>query len=160
MSASEVRELLSFLSPEQREKLTEGLNEVNYDKLATIKGIGPSTMIRFLLLPFRFGAETHEEVKQRWGETRKFPWPIYFLKDQDVCRERHGRHRDPRESISTIINDRKTMLHILAHYNICVTNVNEHLEALRDIRVQLDIFKTMNDPIIQDYIRQISQDLK
>lgn len=167
MSAAEVGALIRSLTPEQREKLVEGLNAASYQDLAGLKGVGPSTMGDFLGISrwtLRRLGGAHDQVFQFWRD-HGGAWPT-FTRREDLSGRGEGVHYErtvpglySEGYLQRLFCRESTMLSIFAHFNICVTDINEHLTEFRDIRARLAIFKTIDDPIMRDCLEQLSQDL-
>lgn len=166
MSAHEVKKVLSSLEPEQLGKLAKDLNASNCEELAKIKGIGPSTLAILLGISewtiaggSYTGNVTCGQIQQRW-ELLGAVWPTFSRKALAIhfARVSERSYQPDHGYIHEVLRRKKTILHLLAHFNICDTAVNEHLTELRDMRARLEIFRTMGDPVIRDYLKQIARD--
>lgn len=155
------RNILKSLLQESRDKLAQCLNEANFDDLAGLKGIGPGKMA-FLLgggaLRYEWRGLSLKAMKPQ-VKARGIPWPKFVSTARTVDYSRGA--DDASYCISTqVFSTTATIKALLGHFEIPLDyDVNEHLVELRDLRARLSFLLEMKDPVIQDYLRLIGQEL-
>lgn len=160
------RNILRSLTPEHREKLVKCLNSTNCWELLGIKGVGYMTMNGFVA----DSLHTHdlllhwdEGVLREYYSGEELPWLTFIAYPSGVffrAQECRGCQRDQLSCISKVFK-RPALLNVLAHFVIPLeVDVNEHLTELRGIKSRLELFRHMENPVIQDYLRDLLYQLR
>lgn len=148
-------ELLQNLPKKDRERLAKYLAASNYYELLGV--LGAEQMQRFVGYPFSWSEEGDLQCAFPHPQGRDPTWISFEAWDGDIC---FSCANPPKRRLSYVFGS-KAILALLAHFELPVEdpNPNNPLVELRDIGARLSILKLIKDPLVQEYLKAILNDL-
>jgi len=156
--------ILASLSKEGREKLAQCLKEADYHDLLGVPGIGEKTLRRLLPSPGAGGPhwlcwDSEGNLFDYNDPFQYIPWFTFTVyPDGNIYYRVEG--LTPLRKLSGVFH-KDAMLALLKHFEITIEHdVNAHLEELREIKTRLELFRCMENPVIEDYLRDLLYQLR